>query len=192
MSARGKPAAFLDRDGTIMEDRAYVADPDDVVLIPGAAAAITRLNAAGVPVVVVTNQSGIARGYLTSDDYDRVAARMVALLAHEGARIDGSYMCPHHPDLTGPCDCRKPGRLLYEQAAAAMGLDLARSLYAGDRLRDVLPAGALGGLGVLIPTSATAGDDRETATRDFTVVSTLGDAVDLFLSTVTTVRPLSA
>src|SRR4051812_35928947 len=111
-----RPAAFLDRDGTIIRDANYVRDPADVVLLPGAAAAIAKLNARGIPAFIITNQSGIARGYLDASDYERVRARVDELLIAAGARIEATYMCPHHPDITGPCNCRKPGIGMYRQA----------------------------------------------------------------------------
>ena len=148
MSARS--AVFLDRDGTIIEDTGYIADPDAVRLLPGAAAAIARLNRAGLPAIVVTNQSGIARGLLDEATYRAVARRLEAQLADAGARLDADYHCPHHPDLTGACECRKPGPLLYRRAAADHGLDLARSWWVGDRERDVAAAERFGGRGVLI------------------------------------------
>ena len=177
-------AVFLDRDGTIIEDRAYVRDPADVVLLPGAAAAIARLNAARVPVVVVTNQSGIARGMFGDSEYERVAARIGERLAEGGARIDATFMCPHHPDFTGPCECRKPGTLLYRRAAAALGLDLGASWYVGDRLRDVLPARTLGGVGILIPSEATPADDLDRARREFAVLASLDEAADRVIQSV--------
>lgn len=100
----GRPAAFLDRDGTIIRDAAYVRDPKDVELLPGAADAVKLLNERGVPVIVVTNQSGIARGYLGHDDYELVRRRLDELLVAKGARIDATYMCPHYPDITVPCE----------------------------------------------------------------------------------------
>lgn len=175
-----RPAAFLDRDGTIMRDMHYPRDPDLVVLIPDAAAAMRRLAEAGVPVVVVTNQSGIAQGKVQPREYEAVRDRLDALLADEGVRVAGHYFCPHHPDFTGPCDCRKPGTLLYETAAREHGLDVHRSLFAGDRWRDVQPALTLGGLGVLVPSEATPGPDRDRAAREAVVVSTLNEAVTLY------------
>src|SRR5262249_36765011 len=114
MTARA--AAFLDRDGTIIRDASYVRDPADVALLPRAADAIRRLNAARIPVIVVTNQSGISRGLLTRDDYERVRRRIDALLSAKGARIDATYVCPHFPEITGACECRKPGLKLYRDA----------------------------------------------------------------------------
>ena len=148
MSARG--AVFLDRDGTIIEDTGYIADPEAVRLLPGAGPAIARLNRAGRPAIVVTNQSGIARGLLDEAAYAAVARRLEALLAADGARLDAHYHCPHHPDFTGPCECRKPGPLLYQRAAADHELDLAASWWVGDRMRDVLPAERFGGHGLLL------------------------------------------
>lgn len=165
MTGALRPAAFLDRDGTIIHDAEYLADPSRIQLLRGAAAAIAELNAAGYPVIVVTNQSGIARGLLTEDDYERVRVRLDERLAASGARIDATMMCPHHPDFTGPCACRKPGVELYERAAAAHGLDLARSVYVGDRWRDVAPAVHFGGRGFLLRTGAATNDDFVRAER---------------------------
>jgi histidinol-phosphate phosphatase family protein len=177
-----RPAAFLDRDGTIIRDASYVRDPDVVELLPGAAAAIRRLNERGVPVVVVTNQSGIARGLLGADDYERVRARLDALLAAEGARIDATYMCPHHPDVGGPCDCRKPGLALYRQAAAEHGLDPAASLFTGDRWRDVVPARTFGGVAILLDVASTPAGDRDRARQDgIATAPSLDAAVDRYL-----------
>jgi histidinol-phosphate phosphatase family protein len=176
-----RAAAFLDRDGTIIRDLSYVGDPRDVELLPGAAAAIRRLNDREIAVVVITNQSGIARGMFGLDEYEAVRRRLDDLLAAGGARIDASYMCPHHPDVDGPCDCRKPGLALYRQAIAEHELDAARSSFVGDRWRDVEPAGALGGLGILIDVETTPAVDRERAQRaGIDIVGSLGEAIDRF------------
>lgn len=177
-----RPGAFVDRDGTINVDLHHVGRPEDVRLIPGAAAAIRRLNDAGVPVAVITNQGGIARGYFTAADFDRVTARLAELLAAEGARVDGTWHCPHYPSVTGPCDCRKPGVLLYQHAAAALDLDPRRSLYVGDRLRDIRAAETFGGLGVLVPSGNTPPEDLQAARGRFAIVDTLDDAVTRFLN----------
>lgn len=150
--------------------------PELVKLLPGAGGAIARLNLAGWPVIVVTNQSGIARGYFTEADYARVRERLDELLAVHGAHIDASFMCPHHPDFTGPCDCRKPGTLLFRQAAERRRLDLAKSWYVGDKLRDVLPAGEFEGHGVLIPDAETPAEEIERARTEFSVASSLDEA----------------
>ncbi|HEU5024939.1 MAG: HAD family hydrolase [Gemmatimonadota bacterium] len=179
MTAR--PAAYLDRDGTIMYDFHYTDQPEDVLLLGGAARAVRRLNEAGVPVIVATNQSGIARGFFTMEDAERVNARLQQLLNAEGAHVDGFYVCPHHPDFTGPCACRKPGTLLFERAAADYGLDVARSVYVGDRFRDVEPGLTLGGTGILVPNDETPEGDIAKARERALVMTTLGDAVAHFL-----------
>jgi histidinol-phosphate phosphatase family protein len=177
-----RAAAFLDRDGTIIHDANYIRDPDDVALLPGAAAAITRLNDAGVIVIVVTNQSGIARQWLTDDDFQAVRHRLDELLAAEGARIDATYMCPHFPEITGLCDCRKPGLKLYRDAIADFHLDPTTSLFSGDRLRDVTPGTALGGRAILLDVSSTPPDDRERASAEgVETAASLSEAVDRFL-----------
>ena len=173
----GRPAAFLDRDGTIVRDTAYLRDPADVELIPGAAHAIALLNAANIPVIVVTNQSGIARGLLTEAEYHRVAGRLDELLAAEGARIDATYFCPHLPEISGSCECRKPGVLLYRRAIADHHLDARRSAFFGDRARDVAAAEILGGLGYLIPSDATTGEDLAAAVGPVQQATTLGEAI---------------
>src|SRR4051812_256884 len=132
-------AALLDRDGTIIVDAHYLADPDRVVLLPGAAAAIRLLSSAGVPSVVCSNQSGIARGLVSLEQYHAVRLRVAALLQNEGAELLDTFTCPHHPDYSGSCMCRKPSVLMFEQAAALHGLDLHQSLFAGDKYRDVAP-----------------------------------------------------
>ena len=147
-----RPAVFLDRDGTVIAEKSYLSDPEGVVLVGGAAAAMRRLRDAGFALVVVTNQSGIARGLYTMDDYHAVAARLDRELDARGARPDATYYCPHHPDATGPCDCRKPATGMHRQAMAELNLDPRRSFFVGDKVSDVLPAGALGGQGILVQT----------------------------------------
>lgn len=172
-----RPAVFLDRDGTLIEDRHYLRDPDQVRLLPGAADAVRRLNAAAIPAVVVTNQSGIARGLLTEADYAATARRLDELLAATGARLDGHYHCPHLPDVTGPCDCRKPGPLLYERAARDLDLDLAASWWVGDRERDLGAADRFGGRAILLLTGAGLDESRQPRKAPRAVAANLLDAV---------------
>ena len=175
-------AAFLDRDGTIIRDTEYLRDPEQVELIPGAAQAIRRLNDAGWPVIVVTNQSGIARGLLTEQDYERVRMRVDKLIAEAaGAKIDASYHCPHHPDFNGRCDCRKPGIKLYADASRDHDLDPNTSWYVGDRLRDVSPADHFGGKSVMLLVESTPDSDRVAAANRRTAAS-LADAVQIILA----------
>ncbi len=145
-----KAAVFFDRDGTLIEDPGFLSRPEQVRLLPGAVEAVRAVNQAGRLAVVVTNQSGIARGLLTEADYAATAARLTELLAAGGARLDAQYHCPHLPELTGPCECRKPGTLLYRRAAAELGIDLGRSWWIGDAPRDVEPGVTLGGAGAVL------------------------------------------
>jgi D-glycero-D-manno-heptose 1,7-bisphosphate phosphatase len=178
----GRRGAFLDRDGTIIHDANYIRDPNDVELLPGAAAAIARLNRAGVVVTVITNQSGIARGWLTQADYESVRGRIDELLALEGARIDETFVCPHFPDISGPCDCRKPGLELYRQAIARFGIDPTISLFVGDRWRDVAPGIALGGRPILLDVASTPPEESARGSVErVPTASSLGEAVDRFL-----------
>lgn len=174
-------AVFLDRDGTIVADPGFLHEPGKVRLLPGAADAIHRLNAAGLLVIVVTNQSGIARGRYSAADYAAVERRLAELLAAHGAHLDGAYFCPHHPDVTGPCACRKPGVKLFRDAAAALGVDLARSWYVGDRASDVEPAAVLGGTGILVTTGEGAAHADAARAAGASVVSGLAAAADRIL-----------
>lgn len=151
------PAVFLDRDGTINVEVNYLKHPDQLRLIDGAGRAVAALSRAGYKVVVVTNQSGLARGLFSFSDLEQVHQRLRELLARDGAAVDGIYFCPHHPegsrpDLARACDCRKPASGLYERAAAELGLDLARSVWVGDRQRDIQSAEKFGGRSVLVLT----------------------------------------
>ncbi len=135
-------ACFFDRDGVLVEEANYLKDPDLVHLCPGAPEAIRRMRDAGFKIVVVSNQSGIARGYFTPDDLKAVEARMNALLKAEHAEVDASYYCFHHPKGSVPqyavaCDCRKPAPGMLLRAAAEMDLNLSESYMIGDKTDDV-------------------------------------------------------
>jgi len=171
---RGRRAVLVDRDGTIIHEREYLADPAGVELVPGAVRGLAAFHAAGFAVVIITNQSGIARGLLPEDAYAAVQREVVARLAREGVPVLGSYHCPHHPDFTGPCDCRKPATGLFERAAREHDLDLGASVFIGDRLRDVQPARAFGGIGALVRT----GYGREEEARADGGVRTFDDVAE--------------
>lgn len=145
-----RPAVFLDRDGTVIADPGYLSEPAGVRLMPGAAAAIARLNRAGYPVILVTNQSGIGRGMYDEAAFHAVHRRVEELLAGDGARVDAVYFCPHDPDRVPPCDCRKPAPGLFLRAAEEHGLDLSASYFMGDRARDIEAAARWGAVGILI------------------------------------------
>lgn len=176
VAVRGRAALFLDRDGTIIEDAHYLASADEVRLLPGAAEAIAAVNRAGVPVVVVTNQSGIGRGYFDLAAYHNVAARVDELLAERGARIDATYFCPHAPGAGPECACRKPAAGLFLQAARDHGLDLKTSTFVGDRVRDVKAGLEAGGRAFLVRAADPANADGEIP-PGVTRVSGLAEAV---------------
>jgi D-glycero-D-manno-heptose 1,7-bisphosphate phosphatase len=154
---------FLDRDGTVTEEVGYVNHPSRLRLIPGAADAIRMLNGAGVPVILATNQAGVARGYFTEALVEEVMERLRELLAVQGARLDAIYYCPHHPTAGTPpyradCACRKPKTGMLQRGAAEFGLDLSRSYVAGDKISDVQFAKAGGAGGILVLTGYGLGE----------------------------------
>lgn len=176
-------AVFLDRDGTIVEDNGFLHEPGEVKLLPGAAAAIKRLNERGYLVFCVTNQSGIARGMYTVAEYAAVQRRLGELLTAHGARLDGSYFCPHHPQFTGPCECRKPGTKLFRDANEALGgtIDFTRSWWVGDRLSDVQPSRLLRGHGILVATGHGNLHQGQARAIGVIVVADVAAAVDEIL-----------
>jgi len=179
-------AVFLDRDGTLVEDPhpGFLHEPGKVRLLPGAAAAVRRLNLAGWLVVTVSNQSGIARGLYDEAAYAAVQRRVAELLAAHEAHLDASYFCPHHPEFTGPCACRKPGPKLFRDAAAAWGIDLARSWWVGDRLSDVEPARSLGAgpaWGILVETGHGAAHRAQARALRVRVAADLAAGVDVIV-----------
>ena len=179
-----KPAVFLDRDGTLNEEVDYLSDPERLVLIPGAAAAVARLNAKGIPVVVVTNQSGIGRGKYGWQDFAAVMSRMGALLALENAWIDAVHVSPHHERGQGEYAVadhpdRKPNPGMLLKAAGEQGLDLSNSWMVGDKAID-LEAGRRAGCRVaLVRTGYGAQVDGSAADL---VASDLAEAVDRILA----------
>ena len=155
-------AVFLDRDGTLNKDVGYVHRKEDWQWLPGVAEALKRLRAVGYVLVVVSNQSGIARGM-----YDRESLRLLeewvnAELAAKNAAIDAWYYCPHLPEITGPCECRKPEPGLLLQAARDLELDLSNSWMIGDRVRDVKAGLAAGCQSILLhPEGSDNSDDDD-------------------------------
>ena len=173
------PAVFIDRDGTLNEEVEYLSRPEDVVLIPGAREAVARLNAQGIPVLVVTNQAGIGRGLYGWPAFQAVSDRIAALLAEGGAHLDGVYVAPHHPKGLGryghpdhPDRKPNPGMLL--RAARERGIDLGRSWMIGDKDLD-LGAGRNAGCRVaLVRTGYGSSVDGSLADL---VAADLGEAV---------------
>lgn len=149
-------AVFLDRDGTINEEMGYINHPSRFVLLPRTAAAIKKLNDAGLKVVVVTNQSGAARGYFPASLVEEVHACLLRLLAAEGAHLDAIYPCLHGPQ--DACACRKPQPGLILQAARELDLDLSRSYVVGDRYNDIQTGAKAGVKGILVLTGYGRGE----------------------------------
>jgi len=165
VTERFERAVFLDRDGTIIEEVGYLDRADRVSLFPWTIAAIQALNRAGLAVVMVSNQSGLARGFFNEAVVDDVHRRMAGLLAAGGAHIDAYYYCPHHPEgsvseLAITCECRKPARGLVDRAAAEFGVDPAQSFVVGDRWLDVGLARTVGAKGVLVRTGYGEREER--------------------------------
>jgi D-glycero-D-manno-heptose 1,7-bisphosphate phosphatase len=151
-----RKAVFLDRDGTICEEMGYVNHLSRLQIFPFAAGAIRQLNERDIPVIVVTNQSGIARNIFPETLVEQVHKKMISQLALGGAWIDGVYFCPHKTE--DACECRKPNPGLLERAACEHGIDLASSWVVGDRYADLEMAHAVGGRGILVMTGYGRGE----------------------------------
>jgi len=179
-----RSAVFLDRDGTLNEDHGYIHRIEDLVWIDGAKEAVQKLNEAGLPVIVVTNQAGVARGYYSEDDVRRFHAHMQSELNRVGADIDAFYFCPYHPEGSVPeyrrqVPERKPGTGMFEAAMAAHHVDPKASYMVGDKNSDMEPGIALGMTTFLVETGY--GAFEKTNTRADYVVENLGAAVDRIL-----------
>ena len=182
-------AVFLDRDGTINEEMGYINHIDRFVLLPGVAEAIRRINERGFKTVVITNQSGAARGYFPMELIDQVHQKMMDLLKEQGAFLDGVYTCTHGPAEVGTsevCNCRKPGIALMKQAAKELKLDLQRSYVVGDRFKDIEMARNGGAKAILVLTGYGKGELEflgltSKVQADF-VAEDLGEAVDWILA----------
>jgi D-glycero-D-manno-heptose 1,7-bisphosphate phosphatase len=165
---------LLDRDGTVIVEKHYLSDPDQLELVPGAAAGLRRLAAAGAGLVLVTNQSGIGRGYFDEARLAQIHARLVDALRAEAVALDGIYVCPHHPD--DGCACRKPRTGLVLRAAAELGFDPARAFVVGDMASDVALGRALGATTLLVRTGHGQATLARGEARPDHVVDDLGAA----------------
>jgi D-glycero-D-manno-heptose 1,7-bisphosphate phosphatase len=176
-----KRAVFIDRDGTINEEREYLYRTDDFAFIPGAPQAIRRLNEAGYLVIIVTNQSGVARGYYTEEDVHLLHRHVAAQLEQSGARVDAWYYCPHHPSGRGsyalPCRCRKPLPGMLLEAAGRFDIDLEASVMIGDKLVDVQAGRAAGCRPILVRTGYGA-EEEHSCPDEIEVFDDLAAAVD--------------
>jgi D-glycero-D-manno-heptose 1,7-bisphosphate phosphatase len=173
---------LLDRDGTIIVDRGYLSDPEGLELIEGAGPALARLRARGLALLVISNQSGIGRGFLDESDLERIHARLAELLAPYGATLDGIYWCPHVPgDL---CSCRKPETDLVDRAVAEHGFDPRESFVVGDKACDVELGRRIGATTILVRTGYGEEAAEDASVQPDYVVSALPDAADLIASLV--------
>jgi heptosyltransferase-2 len=167
---------FLDRDGTLNPDPGYIRSPDQLECFPDVPRALAALKAAGAKLVVVTNQSGVARGMFSLEELNAVHDKLRRLLGEAGAPLDAIYVCPHHPDEG--CRCRKPATGMIDQAVADLGVDLSRAYVIGDQERDALLAGRVGAKGVLVMT----GERGTEALRELESAGRPPDAVAASLS----------
>ncbi len=156
-----RAAVFADRDGTLVVERGYLSDPEDLELLPGVPEAIHSLRAAGLPLVVISNQSGVGRGFFPLSRVYQAMARLRQLLRTHGAEIDAVYFCPHRPEAG--CACRKPGIELLLRAADDLQLSLARSVFVGDKRLDVQTGHNAGTLAVLVRTGYGRDEERQLA-----------------------------
>jgi D-glycero-D-manno-heptose 1,7-bisphosphate phosphatase len=174
---------LLDRDGTLIVERHYLSDPDQVELIQGAAEALRRLAARGLGLVIVTNQSGIGRGYFDAARLAEVHARLLRDLRAEGVELDGIYVCPHHPDER--CACRKPRTGLALRAAAELGFEPGRAFVVGDMASDIGLGRALGATTLLVRTGHGAATLARGEAQPHHVVDDLGEAAQRIESLLT-------
>ena len=172
-----KRFVLIDRDGTLVVEKNYLSNPDELELIPGAAQALQRLQAAGWGLCVVTNQAGIGRGYFDLTDLEQVHRRLVEMLAQFNVTLDGIYFCPHAPDEG--CSCRKPLPGMIHQAMATHGFDPREAWVIGDKEVDVGLGHAVGAKSILVRTGY--GKLQESATHADFVADDLAGAVDLIL-----------
>lgn len=180
-----RAGVFVDRDGTLVVERGYLADPDDIELLPGVARALRAVRAAGHPVVVISNQSGVGRGLFPLSRVYEAMARLRRLLRTHGVELDAIYFCPHRPDEG--CACRKPGTRLLERAADDLVLSLQRSLMVGDKRLDAATGQAAGGTGILVRTGYGRDEEARIADGEFDrapdrVCDDLEQALALFLA----------
>jgi D-glycero-D-manno-heptose 1,7-bisphosphate phosphatase len=189
----GRPALFLDRDGVIVEDTHYLGRAEDMRMLTGAAEAVARCNRLGIPVVLVSNQSGIGRGLYDWQGFDAVQTALAAALTNDGARLDAVFACAHHADGNAPLNIadhpwRKPNPGMIAAAGERMKLDLSRSWIIGDRAADIAAGCAAGLEGGILLFSRKDGPERLLASVPKTghfvidISASLAEAVSLLLS----------
>lgn len=177
------PAVFLDRDGTINHDVDNLRDIKKLRLLPGAAQAIGQLNKLGFLVIVITNQPVVARGWLTEADVEQINQELNKRLKNQGAKIDGFYYCPHHPNANlkkyrRECDCRKPNIGMVKKAQKDFDIDLRKSFFVGDSTRDIL-AGKSAGLKTILVSTGYGGKDGVYKVEPDRTANNLKEAVEV-------------
>lgn len=186
-----RPAVFIDRDGTLTKEVGYVNHEDRIELEEGAGQAVAKLNRLGIPVVVITNQAGAARGYFSMEVLIKTRERLYQLLADFGAHLDGYYYCPHHPNgIVAPynisCDCRKPKPGMILTAARDLDLDLKQSYMAGDKYEDLQLAWNAGTKAIMVKTGYGLGEltykSADWQAQPDYIAKNLAEAVDWILS----------
>ena len=183
---------FIDRDGTLNQERDFICKAEDFELIPGAAGAVRKLNSRGVPTCVISNQSGVARGYLTEGDLLLIHVKLRVELEKENAWVDRIYYCPHHPTGAVPpynieCDCRKPGPGMMRRGGRELDIDLTRSFVVGDKTTDVQAGKAVGATSILVLTgygrSSFAEIKNERISADY-VAPSIVEAVEYIIGRI--------
>ncbi len=172
----------LDRDGTIIEERPYLSDPREVVLLPEAVAGLRALRSAGFRLAVVSNQSGVGRGYFGLDAVERVNRRLRESLAAQGVALDAIYVCPHGP--AQGCPCRKPGTALLRRAARETGCDLNEAFVVGDKECDIEMGRRVGATTFLVRTGWGRQTERRALARPHFVVDDLAEAAQCLTGAV--------
>jgi histidinol-phosphate phosphatase family protein len=186
-----QPAVFIDRDGTLIDDKHYLADPNKIEFLPGSLEAVKKLKKAGFKTVVISNQSGIARGFFPIETVDLVHNHLRQYMKDAGCEPDDIRFCPHHtdgdvPQYTGECDCRKPRVGMLEEAAANLGIDIKRSFVVGDKYTDVQCGKVAGASSILVRTGNGARTEKElpldTFLKPYHIADNLSETVDFIVS----------
>lgn len=184
-------AVFIDRDGVINKEVEHLRDASQLVLLPNVGKAIKRINSLNIPVIIVTNQSAVARGFITEDQLHIIHKSLLELLATTGAVIDRIYYCPHHPEIGSPyykmqCTCRKPNHGMLLKAAKEFNIKLNNSILIGDSISDMKAAWSAGCKSILVSTGHGQKTklllEHEENTPDY-IANDLSDAIDWFIAT---------
>lgn len=186
-----EPAVFVDRDGTLIEDKHYLADPDKIEFLPGSLEGVARLKQAGYKIVIISNQSGVARGFFPVETVDMVHKCLIEKMINAGCEPDDIRFCPHHPDgddpgYTGDCDCRKPKGGMLEASAVDLGVDIKRSFVIGDKFSDIQCGKVIGGRSILVRTGEGVDTEKELPAEPYLqpyhISNDLNAAIDFILS----------